>query len=254
MFRITNKRHLEAIDIAASARRFKDQVQEALAGMLAGKLREGESLPDLTFFQEVIGRLLEEGSTSVLEADRLHTDELSNAAELRAQRNELVSRLRDRVQEVRFRVDRLVDSATAKTALRDRRVSVVTPSLLVAGARDLAAFLRKPSQPWGDGNVVFGPAPEVAAMLEADAAQLDELLLRLAPQKKASQDQLAAKKAEVEAVTETNRRCVDALFGLYRLAGLDFHADRLRAKVRKRKLEEPEDQPPSPGTALMRIS
>jgi hypothetical protein len=253
MFRVTNKKHLEAIDLAASARRFKDQVQEALAGKLAGLLREGESLPDITFFQEVIGRLLEDGSTSVLEVDRRHTDELANMAGLRVQRDQLVSRLRDRLQEVRFLVDRSVDPAIAKTALRDRRVSLVSPSLLVSGARDLATVLRNPDHAWDGGNPVFGSATEVAAALEADAAQLEGLLLRLAPQKKASQDQLSAKKAEIDAVTESNRRCVDALFGLYRLAGLDFHADRLRAKVRKRKLEEPEEQPPSPGTALQRI-
>jgi hypothetical protein len=253
MFRITNKRHQEAIDLAASARQFKDQVQAALADKLAGKLREGESLPDLTFFQEVIGRVLEESSASIREVDRRHTDELASTAGLRAQRNQLVARLRARVRDVRYLVDRSVDPATAKTALRERRVSRVTADLLVAGARDLATVLRNPEHPWIGDNAVFGTAPEVALMLETDAAQLEELLLRLAPQKKASQDQLSAKQDEIEAVTETNRRCVDALFGLYRLAGLDFHADRLRAKVRKRKLEEPEEQPPSPGTALQRI-
>lgn len=255
MFRLTDQRHREAIDLAASARRFKDQVQEALAGKLAGKLREGELMPDFTFFQEVIGRLLEDGSTSIRDADRRHTEVLASTADLRAQRNQLVARLRNRVRDVRTLVDRRsIDAATAKAALRDRRVSRVTPDLLVSGARDLAAVLRNPEHTWDDGNVVFGSAAVVAATLEAEAGQLEELLSRLAPQKRASQDQLGAKKAEVEAVAESNRRCVDALFGLYRLAGLDFHADRLRAKVRRRKLEPENDQPPSPGTALMRIS
>lgn len=253
MFRITNKKHQEAIDIAASARRYKAQVQEGLAAKLIGLLQEGESLPDLAFFQEVIGRLLEKGSAGVLEVDRRHTEELTGTAGLRVQRNQLVARLRDRLQEVRFRVDRSVDKSVAKTALRERRVSAVTPNLLVSGARDLAILLRNPDHAW-DGNGVFGPAAEVAAMLEADAAQLEGLLRRLAPQKEASQDELAAKKAEVAAVTEANRRCVDALFGLYRLAGLDVHANRLRAKVRRRKTEEPEETPPAPpDKALMRI-
>lgn len=255
MFRVPDKQHREAIEIAASARQFKVQVQEALAARLAGKLQEGESLPDLTVFQEAIGRLLEENSAQIRDAALRHTQELANTSGLRAQRNQLVAGLRARLRDVRYLVDRSVDPATAKTALRDRRVSRVAPDLLIAGARELAVILRNPSHPWIGDNAVFGTAPEVAAMLETEAGQLEELLFRLAPQKKASQEQLGAKKAEIEAVTETNRRCFDVLFGLYRLAGLDFHADRLRAKARRRKLEEPEkSQPPSPGTALVKIA
>ena len=259
MFKTTIMRQLEAIDVAASAREFKDLVQQGLETLLAGRLADGESLPDLRLLQELIGRLLDSNGNGVLAVDRRYTSQLVNAAALRARRNELVAKLRTRLRDVRYVLDRSLDGSAAKAALRDRRLSVVKPAVLVQGARDLVETLRDPELAWEEmeGNPVFSSAATIATTVEAEANELEEVLMRLLPQKKANQKGLGAKVAGVEAAADINRRCAEALFGLYRLARLDFHAERLRPKARQRRIEAPDEVPPKaapPPAALMRIN
>lgn len=259
MFRTTIKRHQEAIDFAATAREFKEQVQQGLEKRLRALLRDGETLPDVTLLQELLGRLLELSGNGVLQIDEIYTSRLVDAAALRGQRDQLAGQLRSRLQQVRFLVDKSIGGPAAKAALRDRRLSYVKPSLLVAAARDFARVLRDPKHAWqedDDKAVLYATAAKVATTLETEAGALEEVLLRLAPQSKANQNELGTKKAEVEAATETNKRCKDALYGLYRLAGLDFHAERLRPKVRRRQAGEPEPTEPgkSPPMAIERIN
>lgn len=257
MFKDTFLKHAEAIEIAASAREFKEQVQAAIAAALEPLRREGESLPELEHLQELMARLLEASSGVLLESDQLYTNKLVNAAALREERDALVKQLRTHIRDVRYVLDRSVGTGTAKATLRDRRLSVVKPGLLVAAARDLMKTLRDPQL--GLDNLTdkafFADVARMAAKIEEETNQLDEVLLRLAPQKKASQNKLSDKVAGIDAAVEKNRRCADLLFGLYRLAGLDFHAERLRPKARRRKAKEPEKADASPpSVALMRIN
>ena len=249
MFKSTINRHLEAVDIAAAARTFKENVQQALQTLLKARLREGEDLPDTTFLQELLARLLDESSMSLLEVDNSHTKEMVAAAELRQKRDELTENLRLRLQDVRYLLDRNLEPATAKAALRERRLSRAKPNLLTQGARQAAATLREPkfARAAGPGEGSFLSAAEQAAALEADAAALEAVLERLSPQKKTSELSLAAKVADLNSAVDTTRRCSEFLFGLYRLAGLDFHAERLRKVARKKKVETPEKAvPPGP--------
>lgn len=251
MLKTINLRYREAFDYAASARQFKEQVQEGLERRLRAHLRDGEVLPGLAFFQELLGRLLEESGNGVLELDASYNNQMVGAAALRDERDRLATQLRTRLQQVRFLVDSSIGGNAAKTALRYRRLSYLKPSLLVAAARDLAVVLRDPKHSWEeteDGNTaVFAAAQKVATTLDTDADALEQVLQQLAPQSKAKQDEQGTKTAEVEAVADTNRRCKDALYGLYRLAGLDFHAERLRPKVRRRKAGDPDPTEPNPS-------
>lgn len=258
MLKTINLRYREAFDYAASARQFKEQVQLGLESRLRTLLRDGELLPDLVLFQELLGRLLEESGTGVLQLDESYTSHLVDAAALRQRRDQLASQLRQRLQQVRFVVDTSIGGPAAKSALRYRRLAPVKPTLLVAAARDLARVLRDPKHAWEetDGKAaVFATAAKVAATLETEATALEQVLHQLQPQAKAQQDEQGNKKAEVEAVADTNKRCKDALFGLYRLAGLDYHAERLRPKVRRRSTGDPDptEPNPSPPMAIERV-
>lgn len=257
MFIGTNNRHSEAIEFAASAREFKAQVQAAIAAVLEPLRREGESLPQLEELQELIARLLEESGGELLATDQLYTNKLVAAAALREERDALVTQLEIHMRDVRYLLDRSVGTAVAKATLRNRRLSNVKPSLLVAAARDLVKTLRDPQLALETltDKAIFADVAQMAAKIEEEANQLEEALLRLSPQKKASQNQLGAKVAGIDAAVEKNRRCADLLFGLYRMAGLDFHAERLRPKARRRKAKEPEKAEASPPPmALMRVT
>ena len=262
MFKTTAQYQLESGELAAAARRFKTEVQQGLEGLLSGELRDSERLPDLTFLHELIGRLLDRNSNQLAEVDGRQSNQLRNAAVLRAERDQLSEALRARMRDVRYLLDRNVQEGAVKATLRDRRLSVVRPRLLVSGARDLIAALRDPKlslERLSEDRTV--PSAEALAQaLESEIAQLEQVLLLLSPQKKESEAELGSKRAEVEKVTEKNRRCADALFGLFRLAGIDFHAERLRPKARskkrveERKEELPAGGAPAPMTALMRVS
>ena len=81
------------------------------------------------------------------------------------------------------------------------------------------------------GPLLLSDEPTIELVLQAragDRMALEALLERLIQQARRNQNELGAKLAGVENAADLNRRCADFLFGLYRLAGLDFHADRLR--------------------------
>lgn len=255
MFRSTAQRHLEAAEVAASARQFKEQVHQVLENLLAARLREGESMPDLNLLQELIGRLLDSNSSAVVEIDGRYTSQLVSTAALRAQRNELVHQLRQRMRDVRYLLSRSVAGGVFKAALRDRRISKVKPLSLLQGARDLVATLRDQELAIGAADpTLASSAVTFAAALEADAAQFEQVMMQLSPAKRANQDNLGSKVADLREATEINRRCADLLFGLYRVARLDYHAERLRPKGgRRKRVDEPPKEGPPP-TAVLSVS
>jgi len=235
MFKIVTKEHLTALDVAASARQFKDQVQDGISTLLTASLQDGETLPDLAFFQELLGRLLERSGNGLAGVDESYTQRLVTAAAQRVRRDELKEKLRLRMTDTRALLDRAVPSKTLNAFLRQRRFSSVKPLELVQSARDMVNTLRDPQH--GLDNLAgssFSSASALASMLEAEANELEQVLQQLSPQKKASQEGLEDKTDKVTTAKARNRRCADALFGLYRLAGLDFHAARVRARVRRR--------------------
>ena len=259
MLKATIKSQREATEIAASAREFGGQVHNALEALLGSRLREGETFPDLGLFQELLGRLLDSSGDQMREVDVRYTGGRVNTAALRAQRNELSARLRQQLRDVRYLVDRSIASEAAKEALRDRRLSRASADRLVQGARNLINTLRDPKlalDQLGEGGV-FTSVATIAANLEAQTNELDALLVRLTPERKSSQNQLGSKVTEVQAVVASNQHCAEILYGLLRLAGLDFHAERLRPKARRKRVVDPEKAPPPaavPSMALMKIN
>lgn len=246
MFRTTAQRQQEATVVSASARQFKEQVQQAFATLLAPILREGETMPDLSLLQELIGRHLDSSSSAMVEIDGRYTSQLVSAAALRAERNELVHNLRQRMRDVRYLLSRSVAGGVFKAALRDRKISKVKPVSLLQGARDLVATLRDPDLAVGAADPALASSVATfAAALEADAASFEQVLAQLSPQDRAKQDNLGSKISDLREASETNKRCADLLFGLYRVARLDYHADRLRPKGRRKRMEEQE--PPKEG-------
>ncbi len=101
---------------------------------------------------------------------------------------------------------------------------------------------RKPGRP---ARCFADRRATLAAKVEEEADQLEELLLRLAPPEEGQPEPAGLEgRHGIDDAVEKNRRCADLLFGLYRLAGLDFHAERLRPKARRRRPEEPEKAKP----------
>jgi len=175
MFKTIVRKYYEAADIAASAKTFKEQVQEGIEQRFAPSLLEGEEMPNFSLAQDLVVRLLERLDTDVMEVDSSQTLELVGSAQLRDLRNEQADKLRVTLRQVRFLLDRAFPPATVGTVFRVRRVSNLRPVQLQLLAQTAASVLR-----------------------------------------------------------EATQRCTEFLYGLYRLAGLDYHAARIGPKIRKR--------------------
>lgn len=94
-------------------------------------------------------------------------------------------------------------------------------------------------------NVVFTPAATIAAAVEAEANELEEVLMRLLPQKKANQTDLGAKVARVEAA----RKPTDAA-PRSSSASIASPASTSRPTACGRKLQAPDrraGEAPAPG-------
>lgn len=249
MFKTTARRKLEAIEVSAAARQFKVGVRQAIEALLAAELREGETMPDLDFFQELIGRRLDSSSSAMSEIDSRCTSQLVSLAALRVRRDELAGKLRERFRDVRYLLSRAALDGIFKAALplREGRISKVKPLSLLQGARDLVVILRDPELAIGAADPAWASAAAgFAAALEAEAGQLELVLAELSPQQKAKEGNLGAKVADLRAAVETNRRCAELLFGLYRVAGLDFHAERLRPRGKRKRNVKTEPAPAGP--------
>jgi len=246
MFKTTERKKLEAAEVAASAHQFQGNVQEGLNSFFAAELLDGETVPDLRFLQELIGRKLGKNGNGLMVADDNHTRELVSGADLRRQRNQLSAELRVLMRDGRFLLDRAIGGAAAKAALRDRRVSKSTPASLAQGARQVAETLRDPKYA-GSGSGLLSAAESVATTLEEAASQLEQVLGLLSPQKKSSQGSLEEKVRDIEAASRETQRCSELLFGLYRVAGLDFHADRVRPTSRRRRIGSGNEAMPEAG-------
>ncbi len=167
-------------------------------------------------------------NANLAELGEEQTHELVLTADLREQRDQLADQLRDFLRDARNLLDAALDSAGARVALPVRRLSNMSPPFLVQAARQVVDTLRDPRLDFaGRPNSIY-EVPKMIAALEGTAGELEALLERLAQQARKNQNELGAKLAGVENAADLNRRCGDFLFGLYRLAGLDFHADRRR--------------------------
>jgi hypothetical protein len=230
MFKTPTKHHQKAVDLAASAARFGQQANEGAARRFAAVLQPGEATPDFLFAQELVGRLLHAASGNLQRTDNAQTAQLVAAAALRSERNRVAGELRDLLRIARQLLDGVLDPATARTILPVRRVSNMRPDALVKSGLDVVAALRNPNLGIEvEPGSVFD-VKGIAKSVEEKSEELATLLGQLAPQARNTQAGLGAKLAEIDNAADTHRRCADFLYGLYRLAGLDFHAERLRSR------------------------
>lgn len=241
-FKTTVKTQRLSHFVASSALGFADKVQEVLANKWSGLLREGESLPDIRLLQELLGRFLEQRGNQLLEADDRYSGDRVIARELQLERKEQVRLLRLRLREIRQFFDRLGKDRSS-ALLPKRAFSALGAAELIREANQAALILGDPERS-GARIASSGSASqaEMLAGLEADARRLQEVLDRQEGlQARRKQIGLEVKAAETAATDLAVRGGVSLLAGLYSLADLPFHAQRIRRPSRS-KPEKPEGE------------
>lgn len=245
--------------VSAAARAHSEPVGAALETLYRPVLRDGETMPDWVFVQELNARLLDGSVGQVILTDEEHRDEL--------------------VEEVAFREDRDSGTRTVQRRIRDERKSFAgahgDESLKHVGLdkpperKSLAVYrqgshivrmLRVPDlklQPARSGAVAVNPAG-VADEMEPEVEALGESLANLDRQRKATDESLVAKDEAVDQLRRTYVDVARSQESYYRLAGKDELADRMRPSIRRftrgssqpsPDSGEPTEAPPAPPPA-----
>ncbi len=128
-------------------------------------------------------------------------------------------------------------------------VARVLPQNLARLARSIAQVLKGTEIEWPPlDDEAHVPKPlELAASLEASAIDLEAVMAGARPELSRSVFRRGNKKTEYEATRKAVSSTTMALAGLFRTAGFEYAAERLRPN-RKRGKAQAEEAPPSPAT------
>lgn len=213
-----------AAEVAVSLKAIYDEFLEA-----------GESAVDWALVQKLVSRRLSSKGLRLAEvASRLEVGRTGDR-ELRRDRDRLAEQLRSELRSVRLLLDEALGKEISAGLFRWRQLSQVTPAALVPVARQTAVSLRSSSLlPAASltASGAFPDPPELADALDRRALELEQMLGALAPKRKRETFEIGEKGQEWREAYSARLRSQDLLFGLYRAAGKDHLAQRLRPKTR----------------------
>lgn len=225
--------------VAAGAAAMSEEVGTMLAEHFAPYLREGEKAVDWVLAQQLISRMLAQKGQHLDQLDqRLEVERASNKS-LRAERERVVAEMRSELRSARLLLDESFDRSLPSGIFTRRNISQVGPVALVRLARETAASLRSPevspSRQLAGG--AFADPAGVADALDRRALELEQLLERLTPKRKRVTFGVGEKKQHWQDAHARRLQIQDLLFGIYRGAGYDHLAARLRPKRARRATE-----------------
>lgn len=229
-----------------------DEVAEEVGARLrerfANLIEAGETDPDWALIQRLAGRLLAANNQRLLDLDQQLEQGRTSDKRLRAERDQLAEAVRAALRSARFLIDESFGKELGAGLFRWRNLTKLNASSLVLVARETAGSLRSPQLTGGAGlQASGGPEAEaVVAALEAAAGQLEAHLKRLEPGQKRETYSVGRKEQERQETRATRLAAQDLLVGLYRAAGQNHLAARLRPK-QKSKREAGEPAPPREG-------
>ena len=228
----------ESQTVTTGAEEVAQEVGASLEERFRPFLQAGETNVDWVLAQKLIGRLLASKDEGLDGIDRQLELERKTNRKLRADRQQISAKLRGQLRVARLLIDESFGKGVATGLFRQRNIANITPPRLVRLAREIVEALRSPElQPnlLAAGADVGDPVV-LAAAIERRAEELAQHLAVLVPRRKRETLAVGAKQATWEEANSFRRRAQDMLFGLYRGAGFDHFASRLRIK-RPRKAE-----------------
>jgi hypothetical protein len=225
--------------VAAGAAAMSEEVGTVLAEHFAPYFQEGEQAVDWALAQKLIGRMLAKKSQGLGHVDQtLQVDRAAGKA-IRAERDQVAAELRRELRSARLLLDESFDRNLSSSIFSRRKISEVRPLGLARLARETAASLRSPEV--SPTRTLSGRAfPErsgLAEALDSRALQLEQMLELLAPKRKRETYGVGMKKEHLKEANAGRMRVQDLLFGIYRGAGYDHLAARLRPKRIRRAVD-----------------
>lgn len=241
--------------VRGSIARYGDDLTAGLNRVFAPALREGQQLPDWNQFQLLSSQLLADWAVQVNQNDHQRTIALVEKNTLRQRAEQVARSVRARIGSVRKEMAAVYgEEVLTRTLLAGACES--EPEALLGQARKIQARLRDPE--------LSLPAPlygepvdpvAMAASLDGVVGLLDAAVAGIVELRKRGDQALFAKAdglARLNCYYVNLTRCLE---GMYRLAGLDEVADRIRRQKRAARVtQEPDAEPPAPTAIGEQIS
>lgn len=257
-FKTTLRNKRNATFVAWSARALAERAGAVVLAKLQTLLRENETMPEVVFFQELLGRYLEERSRQLAEVDGRYSEEQRIGRALRLERQRQMTQVQAILRDARNLLDRRIGKDESSLHLKERSFARRDALSLVQLAQEAAVALRDPKVAW-DPAAISGVATGSATLAEAlerEAAHLQRISEDQENlQARLKQAGLEEKAAELEKAKTAIRGAATLLAGLYTFADMPFHAQRVRLRGRKGPMSEEEtptgQETPAPPKALL---
>jgi hypothetical protein len=204
----------------------------AVEKLLAPHLQKGEKMPDVALLLKLSGRLLEESTRKLVEADEAHERELADDRAPRERRDAASQAIYSRLVDLRDALSGLYGTSIAEAAgFRER-----TP-------KDPVQLARFASQVVGAlGSLKLG-SPRIAGAklnprealqeIEGQLVVLQGSLKEVAREVREAEQTLATKSQAMAEQQHLASGVANLLAGVFRLAGLDELAERVRPSARR---------------------
>lgn len=250
-------RRKDARAVAESVNTHTAVVRDGLATLLGPYLAPGETLPDFVLLLALLSRSVQARAEAMVTADNHHSTEIADDDGFRATRDTLAAALVENVTSLREALDGIYGS----DAIHRYGIKGTTPrdpAQIAAFADAMAERLEADDLPTPRFAANLDRST-ISAKLRADAAPLHAALDDVAREVREAEGTLVVRDDAVTVYERTFGRSATALAALYRLAGQDELASRIRPSGRRPgRLAEPgepavepsEALPPEPGVPL----
>ena len=223
-------RQKAAAELSGTVFIYAPKASAVLQRMFETDLHEGEQVPDLVFFQKLLGRRLSRLRTQLTEVDNTHRAEIRDDRKLRESRNVAAEELRQSISRIRKIVDGAYGAGTCARYLDvDGRIPK-DPVVLHRVAEVFVKELRSGNLEEA-GTTLPGVNLDVNAWadhLEGPTLRLGEILGQLTQERPETRDRQTVKAAAMTDYDNAYLATARIVENLFRYAGMIDRAEKIR--------------------------
>lgn len=241
------RRFAAAAKIASATTVWSAPTQQIVASLLEPYLRDGENMPDIGLFQELLGRLVADQGKLLVRGDQRLDGHVSSARLLRQRRDQEAGRLRELLRSARFYLDRLCGrGAGAKHGL-GHGLSKMVPFHLARLGRQIADLLRVEELQQGAALGGMPDPADLSRRIAEQASQLRLVLEQLEPEVIGARFARGQQQQGLGATEKNVRRSAGLLAEIYKFCNHQLLAKRVRPVFRRRKGGQEPSRDPAAG-------